>query len=400
MSEPLPRILCVDDEENILKALVRNLRRRYDVTTATGGREALALMAAADEPFAVIVSDMRMPEMNGVMFLEEAQKIHPDSTRILLTGYAELQSVIASINKGRIFRFLSKPCPVEALLAAIRDALRQYHLLSTERVLLEQTLTGSIRAMADMLAVANPAAFGHADRVRQLALNLAKQSKVEVLWPVEVAAMLAQLGCITLPPDTATRFYRGETLTLREQEMVARIPVVTCQILGNIPRLEAVLELLAPEDPDPAARARAAERAHAEQLQKSRAILRLASDVERLRAVGWSAARIRDWLRTNKSRYDEALLHLYEEIAAPDEGAEPVRGVTVREMQVGMTLVEDVKTETGLLLVAAGQEVTLGLLEKINNFHDASGLQEPLWVRNPALDDAAAAAEPAAPVLV
>ncbi len=393
MSEQ-PRILCVDDEENILKALVRTLRRKYDVTTASSGREALAILAEVEEPFPVIITDMRMPEMNGVMFLEEAQKIHPDSVRILLTGFAELQSVIASINKGHVYRFLSKPCPVEALMAAIREALHQYHLLSTERILLEQTLTGSIKAMTDMLAVASPSAFGHADRVRQLAVNLARQMHIETVWPIEVASMLAQLGCITLPPETANRYYRGETMSGREQEMVARIPVITCQILANIPRLECVLELLAPEDPSPAARAKASERARAEELRTSRAILRLAADAERLRAVGWSAARIRDWLRTNRERYDEELLRLYEDIAGADEGLEPVRGVAVKEMQTGMTLVEDVRTEGGLLLVAAGQEVTVGLLEKIINFHDSSGLQEPLWVRNPALPDDAETPDP------
>ncbi len=195
---------------------MRSLRKKYDITTAGSGREALDILAAADEPFPVIISDMRMPEMNGAAFLEESRRLHPDSVRILLTGFADLEAVTAAINKGNIYRFLSKPCPVEMLHGVLRDALRQYELVNAERILLEKTLKGSIRAMADLLAVASP------DGLRPRRTHPApghrpgaEAADWAVDWQLEVAAMLSQLGCVTLPPDTVARHYRGDALGFR-----------------------------------------------------------------------------------------------------------------------------------------------------------------------------------------
>ena len=115
---------------------------------------------------------------------------------------------------------------------------------TAEKVLLEQTLKGSLTALSDVLALANPAAFGRTPSVREHARRLAVALDVGTTWEVEVAAMLAQLGAITLPPTTAEKLYRGAKLIPREQQMVARVPELTRQILANIPRLEGVLEIL------------------------------------------------------------------------------------------------------------------------------------------------------------
>ena len=100
-------ILCVDDEEHNLQALERLLRKKYDIHTALSGKDALELMEKVH--FSLIISDQRMPLMTGVDFLVEAQKIQPQAIRILLTGYTDLESVIDAINKGQIYRYITKP---------------------------------------------------------------------------------------------------------------------------------------------------------------------------------------------------------------------------------------------------------------------------------------------------
>lgn len=102
------RILFVDDDPNILKGFQRNLRKDFTVSVAEGGQQALELIQSS-EPFAVIVSDMQMPGMNGAEFLYAAKKISPDSVRMMLTGNADQQTAINAINKGDIFRFINKP---------------------------------------------------------------------------------------------------------------------------------------------------------------------------------------------------------------------------------------------------------------------------------------------------
>ena len=115
------RVLLVDDEPLVLEGLKRQLRKKIEVETAVGGREGLALIERS-EPFAVVVSDMRMPEMNGSQFLEQVRKRSPDSVRMILSGQAEIESTIAAVNLGQIFRFLTKPCSTEALIAALDRA--------------------------------------------------------------------------------------------------------------------------------------------------------------------------------------------------------------------------------------------------------------------------------------
>lgn len=120
------RVLCVDDEPNVLEGLKRTLRRSFDVTTAVGPQAGLQAMRSGD-PFAAIVSDFSMPGMNGVAFFEETRKISPDSARILLTGQADLDTALAAVNRGAIFRFLLKPCAPDVLHEAIAGGIEQYN---------------------------------------------------------------------------------------------------------------------------------------------------------------------------------------------------------------------------------------------------------------------------------
>src|ERR1043166_4052564 len=103
------RILCVDDDPNILEGYKRQLRKEFELVTAVGPEQGLQ-MGIQQGPFAVVVSDLQMPGMNGVEFLAQVRTQEPDTVRMLLTGNAELQSAIEAINQGQIFRFLTKPC--------------------------------------------------------------------------------------------------------------------------------------------------------------------------------------------------------------------------------------------------------------------------------------------------
>jgi len=106
------KILCVDDEPNVLKAYKRGLRSNFAIDIATSGGEALQFIESRG-PYAVIVSDMRMPQMNGIELLNTVKQCAPDTVRIMLTGNADQQTAIDAVNPGEIFRFLNKPCQPE-----------------------------------------------------------------------------------------------------------------------------------------------------------------------------------------------------------------------------------------------------------------------------------------------
>lgn len=120
MIEKKGRILCVDDEPNILRSLSWLLQREFDVFTASGGEEGLALVAAND--FDVVISDQRMPGMMGSEFLREVSKLSPRSMRIMLTGYSDLQAMLRSVNDSEVFRFISKPWKIDELPAVVAEA--------------------------------------------------------------------------------------------------------------------------------------------------------------------------------------------------------------------------------------------------------------------------------------
>ena len=110
-------------------------------------------------PYAVVVSDMRMPGMDGIQVLTSIKGRWPDTVRVMLTGNADMQTAINAINEGSIFRFLNKPCSKEAMGKTLTAALVQFRLVTAEKVLLEQTLTGAVQVLTEVLSLVNPAAF-------------------------------------------------------------------------------------------------------------------------------------------------------------------------------------------------------------------------------------------------
>lgn len=141
------RILFVDDEPNVLQALERQLRKQFEVLTAEG--PVLGLEALKKEgPFAVIVSDLRMPVMDGIRFLAMAKEALPDSVRIILSGQGDFAAAIDAVNEGSIFRFLTKPCPTDHLIKALAAGLEQYRLVHAERELLEELSAEALRCSA------------------------------------------------------------------------------------------------------------------------------------------------------------------------------------------------------------------------------------------------------------
>src|SRR3990172_11193324 len=133
------RVLFVDDEPQVLAGLMETLHRRFEVSTAESGREGLRMVTQSG-PFTVVVSDFRMPEMDGAEFIARVRDVAPDSIRILLTGHASLEGAIRAVNQGCIFRLLTKPSPPAVLLQALEDAVEQARLVTADRELLETKL--------------------------------------------------------------------------------------------------------------------------------------------------------------------------------------------------------------------------------------------------------------------
>src|SRR5579862_9589983 len=201
-------ILFVDDDPEVLEGCQRSLRKDFKIDTALGGAPALALMQGCS-PYAVVVADMRMPGMNGIEFLMELERTAPDTVRIMLTGNADQKTARDAVNQGHIFRFLTKPCPHEELVLALRGGLKQYQLVTAERDVLEKTLNGSARMLSDILAVHDSHSFGKSQRLREYMRAIADHLQLKQTWDLELAAMLSQIGCVTIPQAVLERSRSG-----------------------------------------------------------------------------------------------------------------------------------------------------------------------------------------------
>jgi len=377
-----PRILLVDDEPNLLDGLRRQLRRDFTVETAVGAANGLFALKP-DDPFAVIVSDFLMPGINGAEFLAAAAKAAPTSTRMLLTGHTSLADAAVTVNKGRVYRMLLKPVDPQTMIAALRDCVTQHQLIVSERELLESTLQGSVKALSDVLSLANPAAFGRAARMRRVASAIMDRVEVEDRWAVELAVEMAQLGIVALPPTVAAKLDAGAELSPAEQAMVDQLPAVAEQLISPIPRMSQVAECIhysrkgfdgsgAPEEAA----------VSGDRIPFGGRLLRLVQDHDALLLQGMSPTVALATMRANAQYYDPDLLEAFAATAAAT--TESIRGVMLNDLQSGMVLAAAVRSKSDVLLVNAGQEVTVGLITRLRNFAALEdGVAEPLMV----LDD-------------
>lgn len=381
MSEEQPRVLCVDDEPRVLQGLESNLAWEYDVRVAASGPEGLEV-AQHDGPFAVVISDMRMPGMDGAAFLANMRERAPDTTRILLTGYSDMDAALAAVNKGNIFRFLNKPCGPDVLLEAVEAAAEQHRLVRAERELLEKTLGGAIKVLTDVLSLVAPVAFNRASCVKGYVGHIAARLEIPDPWQYELAAMLSPLGCITVPPETLGRAYAGQELTSSELEMLRAHPVVARDLLAQVPRLELVAEMVRGQGASPQARVTTSPTTRVGRILLGASLLRLGLAVDRIVIRGESVKSAVANLRRSKAGHPAELLDALEDYCISERG-EAVRAVRVSELQTFMVLDEDVRSKNGTVVVPKGRQVDRMLVERLKNFAAGVGLVEPFRVRFP-----------------
>jgi ActR/RegA family two-component response regulator len=375
------KILLVDDEPAVLAGYERSLYREFEVDTATGGELGLQAILRSG-PYAVIVSDMRMPGMSGAQFLAKARKSAPDTVRMLLTGYTDLGAAMEAVNEGNIFRFLTKPCAKDVLVAAINSGVEQNELIRSERELLEQTLLGSIKVLADVLGAASPEAFGRSLRIAQFVRHIANKFSFAFRWRLEAAATLSQLGCVTLDPELIQKYFGGAKLSPEDQARFDTHPKAGMHLLAGIPRLEATAWMIGqqfrPEIPTQIAELPAS--CVKETVQGAK-ILKLAVAFDHLR-VKLSDAEAINHLGTRRTEFELELVNALIGIKAVGGGME-ARRVSTLKLATGMVLDQDVRNREGLLLVAKGQEISSALLAKLENFARAALIDKEVQVLVP-----------------
>lgn len=411
-----PAILIVDDEPIVLAALKETLiREHYDVTATNSPARALDILH--ERQFAVIISDHRMPEMTGLDFLVEAKKIQPDTSRILITAVLSLPTIIDSINKGEIFRFLAKPWLREELTATVKNAVQRYELIDQNKRLTAETAELNAR-----LAEANRALESQVQTLEEqktaldqanasLATNFAKSLELvyrilntydpllgnQIKVVTEIAAQMADttyfseeerhilrtsaslcdIGLIGVSREVLRNFRTKQPLGENESNILRNHPIYGQALASFVDNLTAVGDTI---------------RAHHERWDGSGfpdglkgenipwtarclavAVAYVESGLPKDQAIEYI-------LGQSGSGFDPEAVRLFLKVTHLIQLPRQVKEILLEDLSPGMMLANGIYNPHGLLLVGEGQELTPATIAKIKNYSVMHQVNQQLLV--------------------
>lgn len=389
------KILFVDDDANILSGYKRSLHKQFPIDTALGGEQGLQ-MIGSQGPYAVVVADMNMPGMNGIQLLTRVKAQAPDTVRFMLTGNADQATAVQAVNQGSVFQFLTKPCPPEMLGNALEQGLQQYRLVTAEKELIEKTLNGSIKALTDVLSMADPQSFGVGQKLRESVKDFSRSLKVEKTWEIEMGAMLSQLGLVTIPPEVLRKLRSGQSLSGAERDMFQRVPEVGANLIANIPRLENVARIVQYQEKNYDGTGFPFDDVSGDEIPVGARLLKVLSGLMHREQKGVPRFKALEEMRREKGVYDSKVLDAAcacFDVGLPDRSTEEVQtqAVALQELRLGDVLAARVETRGGLVIAGAGTKVSQMVMDKMRNFAVSNGIKEPIYIEGLAEPQAAAA---------
>ncbi len=390
MPAPENRILFVDDDAHLLAAFQRTLRRVFQFDVAPGGAEALEMIKTGG-PYAVVVADMRMPLMDGIELLERVRELSPDTVRIMLTGNADQQTAVDAVNRGQIFRFLNKPCPTEVLQEAIHSALQRHQFLARERELLEGTLSGGVRLMAEILGAVAPDALGHGRRLRDSARVFCARIGAPEAWEIEMAALLSGIGCAAIHPALTRKIAARLELGPEERAVARRIPRIGHDLLVNIPRLQEVARIVLYQRQRYDGGGNPGDGVAGEALPLGARMLRILGDRLELESDGVVKQAAYEAMRMREGAHDPELLRRCFEcfpnfLVQPIGADRPVLSLPVSELVAGLVVVSDIVSRSGAVFISAGHVLSEMMIVRLKTHAELGQVKEPVMVQLPGLD--------------
>ncbi|MEI7473996.1 MAG: HD domain-containing phosphohydrolase [bacterium] len=237
-------ILIVDDELDNLQLFKRTFRKKYNLFLATSGFEGLEVLK--NNKIHMIITDQKMPKMEGVEFLKYAIELSPDSIRMLVTGYTDAHALISAINSGKIYRYIKKPWNPDEIISLVDTAMKIYQLNADTQLLandLKDLFSGTINAIIEALDAKDSFTLGRSKRVTFYSTEIGKalgMTDVE-LSELELAGLLHDIGMIGIPE---TILNKPEYLTQDEFFIVKKHVTFGVKILSDIKQLESIIKII------------------------------------------------------------------------------------------------------------------------------------------------------------
>jgi response regulator RpfG family c-di-GMP phosphodiesterase len=375
------RVLFIDDDERILAGFRRNLHGAFEVDIAVGPEAGLAKIKD-NPPYAVAVSDLRMPGMDGIAVLSKVREMRPDTVRVMLTGFADLEAAIAAVNEGNIFRFLTKPCETDYLITALTAAVEQYRLVMAERELLEGTLRGSLKVLSEVLSLLRPEIYGRISRIAPYVRPLSRLCSDPSPWQTEAAGMLCLMGFIILPDAVISRVERGRMLSAEDAAVYQQHAEVAAKLVANIPRMGGVARAIAYQEKNFDGTGFPVDAVRGKDIPLGARILRVLLDFDRMVTAGQAKAEAYKNLKQGAGLYDPDVVAAFGE-ALGEEGKYVIVQIPVKSLREKMILAEDMfVTRKGqrMKVLPKGYELSGVALEHISKLARYDAVTDPIKV--------------------
>ena len=429
-NNPPAKLLLVDDEPNILTSLNRLLRPEgYAIRTAESGAQALELLA--QDPADVIISDMRMPAMNGAEFLKKAREGWPDSVRLLLTGFSDAASAISAVNEGGIHAYLNKPWDDAQLLQAVRSAVERKHLVDERNALLELTArqnaeltflndgledavrarTAELKQSSNFLELGNKklkenfhaslCVFsnlielrqgnmgGHGKRVADLARKMASRLglREQEINDITMAGLLHDIGKIGWTDEMFQKPF-NEEFTVEERQLAMKHPAIATKLLMELENMRNPAKIIQHHHehfngcgyPDNLAGLDIPIGARILAVADDYDELQLGSITQKRRSPEQAAIMIRDGAR---ARYDPSVVAIFLKImgmTVVDVAAGPERRIKSADLKTKMQLSRDIFGEDGAMLLSKGYVLDEKLIQQLQRYEEKIGQPLEIWV--------------------
>lgn len=368
-----PRVLFVDDDQMLLSSMERCLGLKFDLETAISGPEALRKMEES-KAFSVVVSDMRMPVMNGVQFIERARVLSPHTVFLMLTGNQDVQTAISAVNEGQVFRFLNKPIDPADIAAVIEAAHQQHQLEASERELLNKTFVGAVGIFADVMETLRPELLSRAAATEEFVEQLREQIGAPGRWEFKMASKLSLVGQAMHPGSANAPAASKEAIRQlgmvcdTSAKMVEKIPRMdlVSQIIRSVPSCDADLVVIEP-------------RGDGDVVQMGAALLRVANLVESMSQLGVD-------IDDAERDIQKLLPNIHQPLLAAARAVYPLETQTegvpvdVDDLKPGMVLHSNLQGRGGSTLLRAGRRLSETHIEKLRADKQSEGEMPPVIV--------------------
>ncbi|HWR39807.1 MAG TPA: response regulator [Patescibacteria group bacterium] len=373
-------ILVVDDVAENLQVLTGMLKEQgYVARPVPSGK--MALMAARSEAPDLILLDITMPEMNGYEVCEELKRdpLLREIPVLFISALSETMDKVRAFQAGGV-DYVTKPFQFEEVSARVRTHLELRRSQLELQTLLTKTFVASLKTMTDILSIVDPVLFDRSNRIKRYVRSMSETLGIKASrsWHYEMAAMLSQIGCVTIPKEILQKKQESLALSDDEERIFRNHPGVAAELIGGIPRLETVVAVIKAQL-EPLKGAPLTDVQGAETVLLGSRLLRLALEYDLFRQSGSNAVAAFQTVQEIWRDYSPPLLKALRVIVEQEE-KETVRAVKITELRTGMILMENVMTESGLLVLNKSNELSANLLSLLKHYAGQHPLREPIQV--------------------